>query len=127
MKTKLLMLAILMLVLVSCTATQRGWAHDNIPLIGSLFDPFIPPPVIPVWHKLLSMVAGWYVDSPEVAGPATAAGLAAAQHAVKGLPGTARAKELREKRRIARAAVKSKKDALAKSIVPVTPMTSKST
>lgn len=97
--------------IVACTATQRGWVHDNVPLIGLLFDPIIPPPAIPLWHGLLSIVAGWFANSPEIAIPTVGVAVGAAQHGIKGLPWTKRAATLKDQRRAAREQQKKEKAA----------------
>lgn len=95
-----------LLLLGACTAAQRGWMHDNVPWIGSWFNPpYVPPPL---WQACLQFVAGLFTDHPAEAVPATLAAAGAAAHGLGRIPGTHRHARRLEK-------VATKRAALAKA------------
>lgn len=94
------------LLLAACTTAQRGWIHDNVPLIGAWFNPpYIPPPL---WQAALQFVANLFTDHPAEAIPATATAVVGAAHLAGRIPGTHRHARRVEK-------VATKRAALAKA------------
>lgn len=92
-----------LLTVLGCTAQQRGWWHDHVPLVGSLFQPFVPVPP-PLWQSILGFVANLFVDHPAEAVPATVAAVGAAAHYAGQVPGTERRRRRLEKVAARRAA-----------------------
>lgn len=85
----LLGLTVLTATLFGCTAEQRAWCHDNIPVLGMLFSPLVPVPT-PLWKVFLDGIASLFVDHPvETGGALAAVGGVVAKNAHSGIPGLA--------------------------------------
>lgn len=87
---KYVYVALGLLVLAACTAAQRGWAHDNVPLIGALFTPLVPPPAIPWYNALLHWIGDQFATNTTVAVTATGVAVATGKQFLTkaGIPGT---------------------------------------
>ena len=91
----------LLLMVVACTAGQRGWVAENLPwlapALGGARDAANTTGQ-PLFAMLFGAVANWIVSSPEQSIPAGAAVAAAGVHVARGLPGTRRAKSCAAKK-----------------------------
>ena len=111
------LLAVGAALLGGCTAAQRGWCHDNLPVIGEFFAPFVPVPK-PLWMVAINFVANLFSDHPVESTAVTASVAAVIRERTHGIPGTLRAARLAHKRTASKAAhARMDAEALAKKTI----------
>lgn len=90
-------------LLGGCSAPQRQWWADHLPIIGEWIAPAVPVPK-PLWMVAIHFVASLFADHPIEATGGAATVAATVRGITHGIPGTARAVRLAHKRTVHRAA-----------------------